>query len=168
MLDPWHDLPPRGGVGAELVGDHAPRAAALLMEKALQQSLGGFGAAANLNEFIEDVAVLVDSAPEVALLAADRDDDFVKMPDVAPTGVLALQAMGVLGAEFHGPAADGFVGEDDPAFEQHFLDEAQAEWEPEIEPDGVGDDLRWEAMALVADGRRFHGAEMAHSSLPTG
>ncbi len=34
MLDAGHDLPTGCGIGAELVGDHAPGAAALLMEKA--------------------------------------------------------------------------------------------------------------------------------------
>jgi hypothetical protein len=61
MLHPWHDLPLRCGIEAEFVGDYAPRAAALLMEKALQQSLGGFGFAADLDDFVEDVAVLVDT-----------------------------------------------------------------------------------------------------------
>ena len=42
------------------------------MEKALQQPLGGFGVAANLNDFIEDVTVLVDGAPEIALVSADQ------------------------------------------------------------------------------------------------
>jgi hypothetical protein len=35
MLNARHDLSSRCGIGAELVSDHAPRAAALLMEEAL-------------------------------------------------------------------------------------------------------------------------------------
>lgn len=35
MIDARHDLSPGCGIGAELVSDHAPRAAALLMEKPL-------------------------------------------------------------------------------------------------------------------------------------
>jgi len=52
--------------GIELVGDHAPRATALFMEKALQQSLGGFGVAAKLGDFVEDVAPIMCIHPAEA------------------------------------------------------------------------------------------------------
>lgn len=124
MLGARHSLPLRYRIGAELVGNHAPGPIALLTEKALQQSLCGRGIAANLNDLVENAAVLVKAPPEITLLAVDRDDDLVEMPHVAPAGLLALQAAGVIGSEFHGPAADGFVGENDPAFEQHLLSQA--------------------------------------------
>ena len=63
-------------------------------------------------------------------------------------------------------ATDGFVRRDCSPFDKHFLDEAQAEWKSEIEPDGMGHDLRPEAMALVAHGRRFHGLKIAPLGLP--
>lgn len=69
MIDARHDLAAGCGIGAELVGDHAPRAAALLMEKAFQQPLGGLGVAVSLNDFVENIAVLIDGAPEKMFLA---------------------------------------------------------------------------------------------------
>jgi len=39
MLDCGHDLAPGGGIGAELVGNHAPGRAALLLEKVVVQTL---------------------------------------------------------------------------------------------------------------------------------
>ncbi|OAI28057.1 hypothetical protein A1351_12260 [Methylosinus sp. R-45379] len=166
MLDARHDLPARHGIGAKLVGDYALWATALLVKKAFQQSLSRFGVTANLQDFVENISVLIDSAPEIALFTVDRDNDFVEMPNVATTGLFAFQTMGVIGTEFLGPATDGFVGEIDPPFEEHFLDQAQAEWESEIEPDGMGDDLRREAMALVAHGRRSHGLRIGPLALP--
>lgn len=44
------------------------------------------------------------------------------------------------------------------ALQQHFLDQTQAQGEPVVEPDRMGDDLRRETMALVADGRHCHAA----------
>jgi hypothetical protein len=35
---------------------------------------------------------------------------------------------------------------------QHLLDHPQAQWEPEVKPNRVGDDLRWKSVAFVADG----------------
>jgi len=159
MFDARKDLPARDSVGTELIGDHTTRPATLLVKKAFQQSLGGFGVAAKLDDFVENITILIDGPPEVASLTADRYDDFVQMPDVASTRLFSLQAAGIIGSEFHGPATNGFVGDRYPAFEQHFLHEPQAEWEAKIEPDGVGDDLRWEAMALVARGRWIHDAQ---------
>ncbi|CAJ0855312.1 hypothetical protein AMST5_00822 [freshwater sediment metagenome] len=52
------------------------------------------------------------------------------------------------------------------ALEHHFLNKAQVEREPKIDPDGVGDDLRRKAMALVADGRGVHPASMASQKKP--
>jgi hypothetical protein len=48
-----------------------------------------------------------------------------------------------------------------PALEQHFPDQPQTQWEPEIKPHGLGNDLRWKTVLLVADGRRLHGVALA-------
>ena len=55
-----------------------------------------------------------------------------------------------------GPPAHRLVGDIDAALEQQFLYDAQAEREPCVEPDRVGDDLGREAVPPVADGAR-HG-----------
>jgi hypothetical protein len=41
------------------------------------------------------------------------------------------------------------VGEDDAAFSQEIRHIAEAEVEPEVQPDRVGDDLGWEAITVV-------------------
>jgi hypothetical protein len=43
-----------------------------------------------LDDFVENVAVLIDGAPEAALLAIDCDDDFIEAPNVPPAWRLAL------------------------------------------------------------------------------
>ena len=102
MLNVRHEFSARSRVGAELVGDHAPRTTALFLQKASEQSPGGLGVAMNLHDFIKHITILVNGAPEIALFAADRDDHFVEMPDVAPTGFLTLQPLSVFGSEFQG------------------------------------------------------------------
>ncbi len=84
-------------------------------------------------------------------------NDLVEVPHVAPARFLAFEAAGVARAELQRPAPDSLVGDENAALEQHLLDQPQAQWEPEIEPDSVSDDLRWERVALVADG-------LAHAS----
>ena len=63
----------------------------------------------------------------------------------------APQAPRVDRPEFQGPASNRFVGDRDPAFEQHFLDEPGAERKPEIELHRMGDDLRRKTVTLIAD-----------------
>ena len=42
------------------------------------------------------------------------------------------------------------------ALQQHFLDEAQANWKPTIQPNRIGDNLARKAVAFVAHGRLGH------------
>ena len=74
MLDIRHDRTFGGGVGAEFVGHHALWRASLLSQKPRQQSLCSLCIAMDLEDFIEDIASLIDRAPKVTLLTVDRDD----------------------------------------------------------------------------------------------
>jgi hypothetical protein len=48
-------------------------------------------------------------------------------PYTGGSGAPALQPAGIVCAKFHGPTPDSFVGDRDPAFEQHSLHQAQAQ-----------------------------------------
>jgi hypothetical protein len=48
------------------------------------------------------------------------------------------------------PLAYGLIRDVHSALEEEFFDIAIAEAEPEIEPNGVADDLDWEAVVLIA------------------
>jgi hypothetical protein len=57
------------------------------------------------------------------------------------------------------------VADDDTALGEQILDVAEAKMEAEVQPDGVGDHIRWEAVATVE--RRGIGAATGHRpSLP--
>jgi|HubBroStandDraft_6_1064221.scaffolds.fasta_scaffold678124_1 hypothetical protein len=69
-------------------------------------------------------------------------------------------------AEFQSPTPHGLIGDQDPALEDHFLDEAQAQRKMEIKPNGKGDDLGREAVSLIAQGRQGHEARPTRQSIP--
>ena len=48
------------------------------------------------------------------------------------------------------PAPDGLIGDHDPAFRQQILDVAEAQREPNIEPDRVLDDFGREPVPLFS------------------
>jgi hypothetical protein len=89
-----------------------------------------------------NIAILIDGAPEIALSANDRDDNFVKVLNIISAGRPALQRTGVVGAEFQGPSQDRFVGDEDATLKRHLFDKAQVERK---------------SVALVADGAKVHG-----------
>ncbi len=78
------------------------------------------------------------------------------MPDIPSRWTLSAQLLGVGRPEFAGPSPYRFVRYDNTPLQQHFLDEAQAQRELEIQPDRTGDDRRWKAVVLLTDDRRAH------------
>ncbi len=125
MIDRGDDLAPGGSIGAELVRDQSPRRGALLLQQTLQQAFGRFGIAPCLDDFVEDLAVLVDGSPEPVPLAGNGDHDLVQMPDVAAAWRPAPEAAGISRAEPQGPSSDVRIGHDDSALQQHRLDQPQ-------------------------------------------
>jgi len=64
-------------------------------------------------------------------LADAADDDLVEMPDIAAAGLLALEVASEIPAEFESPTPHGSRWTQVfPRSYRHFLDEAQAQWNP--------------------------------------
>jgi hypothetical protein len=60
--------------------------------------------------------------------------------------------VGVHATEFQSPAPDRLIGDIEPALGQDFLDVSTAQGEPDVEPNGMSNDLGWEVMTAVRDG----------------
>lgn len=99
------------------------------------------------------IAVLVNGAPKSILPVADGNHHLDQMPDVLSRRLLSAQPLRVGRTEFAAPLPERFIGNDNAALQQHFLDQPQAEREPEIQPDRMGDDLTWKTVVLVTDRR---------------
>ena len=103
-----------------------------------------------LDQDVDHVTVLVDGTPEVLTLALDVDEELVQVPRVAQATFSPLQPASVLSAELPAPLPDCLVGHGDAALRQEVLDVSEAQAEAVVEPDGMGDDLGWKAVATVA------------------
>jgi hypothetical protein len=86
--------------------------------------------------------------------ALDPQKHFIQMPPVAWPRAPVPEVIRVWLPELLVPLADGLVGHDDPTSEQELFHITIAEAKPEIEPDGVADDLRRKTMILVRVGWR--------------
>ena len=82
---------------------------------------------ARLEQDVEDVAVLVDGAPEVLPLPADGDEEFVEMPGVADAVMTSPESPGVGPAKGLTPVPDGLVRDVDAAVCQDFFDLTETE-----------------------------------------
>lgn len=105
MFDTLHDRALGGSAGTELIGNDSLRGTALFSQKAGQQSPRGLRVAMDSYDFVEDVTFLIDGAPEVALFPVNRDDDLVRMPDIASAWRLMFETTGVIRAEFQRPSS---------------------------------------------------------------
>lgn len=86
--------------------------------------------------------------PQPALLAADRNDDRIKMPLFAELAG-RTPTDGERPPEFLRPQMNRLMGDDDASSHQHIRDHPQAQWKAEIEPHRVGNDFSGKAMAAV-------------------
>src|SRR5215813_9515365 len=82
--------PERGGVGAQLVSDQQFRHEALLLEQLAHQPQRRPTVASALDQHVEDLALVIDGAPEIRPLAGDAHHQLVQMPAIArPRATLA-------------------------------------------------------------------------------
>ena len=86
MSDGRHDRSVRSRVAAQLVGDQPPRLTLLALQQLAEKTCGSPTVTTRLDEEIEDVALLIDGAPEIVPLSLDGDEDFVQVPGCRPAG----------------------------------------------------------------------------------
>ncbi len=107
-----------------------------------------------LDDGVKDFALVVDGAPEIVDLVADPDEYLVEMPAIRRSRTIAADLASVGAPELKRPTALRLVGDIDAAFGKQILNVALAQRKPEIQPDGVLDDLGRKAVASV--GRAGH------------
>ena len=116
-----------------------------------------------LDEDIEDVAILIDGAPEIVPPSLDGDEDLVQVPSVTQPALSTLEPPGVCRTELDAPQPDRFVGHCEAALGQEIFDIAQAHTEAVIQPDGVADDLGGKAVSAVVRHVAFHRPSLPRS-----
>lgn len=150
MLDGGHHGAVSGEVAAQLVGDRAVGKPALFLQDLSKETDSGVPTPPGPCEDVEHVAVLIAGAPQVLPTPMNRDEELIEVPDVAEVPAARAEASRIGPAEGVAPQADRLAGNRDPALGQQILDIAEAEAEREVEPHGVGDDLRWKSVSSIA------------------
>ena len=156
----------RGRVADKFVGDHDPRLGARLpVEHTTQEALGGYSIAPLLHQDVQNDSVLANGSPQPVTFAMDLQRSFVLMPLIAGSHSSSTQRARKRGSELGAPLADRLVADDDVALGEEILNIAKAEVEAKVEPDGVGDHVRREAVTTVGR-RRVRGTTRHRARLP--
>src|SRR5215813_8197311 len=115
MLNAGHDLAFGCAIADQLVGDHDPRWAHLLLQQLPEQPLGSLLVASALDQNVEHDAGLVHGSPQPMLHPGNFEYDLIEMPFVANPRKATTDPVGELLAEFARPLPHGFVADDDAA-----------------------------------------------------
>jgi hypothetical protein len=91
------------------------------------QLLSGFGVASALEEDVQNLAFIVDGAPEPIALLLDDDHHLVEVPVIAGPRAGPAQIGGDDSAKPQEPAAEGLLGDVQAALGEHLLDIAEAQ-----------------------------------------
>ena len=152
MLHPGQDLALGRAVALELIGDHHAWHVLQPFEQLAKELLRRLLIPPALDQDVEDVVVLIDSAPQVMAFTIDGQEDFIKMLFVPWLGASMLQLIRVVLPKFQAPLADSFMGDVDAALAQELFHVAIAQRETRVEPDAMADDLAGKAVVFVACG----------------
>ena len=126
------------------------RHAALSFHQFPEETRGRPSITPGLDEDVYHVTVLVDGPPEIVTSALNIHEQFIQTPRVAHPTASAPQPPRVVGPERLTPVPNRLVGHRHTPLGQQVLGIAETEAEAMVQPDGVADDLGWEAVAVVA------------------
>jgi hypothetical protein len=153
-----------GGPAAfELIRDEHPWHVRELLEQLAAEFLRGAFVPPTLHENIEDIPIMIDSAPQIVALTMDRQKHLIERLCIPRSRTSMSQFVGIVLSELDAPLAHGFTRDDDSPGEQPLFDLATAQAKAAISPDHMADDLSWEPVMRVWVGRRdTHIPSMAH------
>jgi hypothetical protein len=86
----------------------------------------------------------------------DSDEEFVQIPGITEASLFLLKASGIVGSELPAPAPNGFVRNRDSAFDQKIFHITEAQTEAMLDPYGIADDFRQEAVYAVTRSGAVH------------
>ena len=88
----------------------------------MKESFGRTLIAPGLHQDIDDVAVLIDSPPEVLQLAIDFQEKLIEMPSITEATLQSLQFPGVVRTKLLTPTSNRFLGNKDASLCQQIFD----------------------------------------------
>jgi hypothetical protein len=118
MLYARKHLPLGGFIALQFIGDDDSRHIQQVLEQLTEELLCGPLIPSALHQDIEHPALLIDRPPKIMVLSLDRQTHPIHMPLVSGSGTATTQLIGIVLAKLPTPLANGFIRNDDSAFQQ--------------------------------------------------
>jgi hypothetical protein len=93
----------------------------------------------------------VDSSPQIDHAASDFQIDFIQMPGGVGIGTASAQVRRDRRPKMVPPTPNGLIRDRNATLRQQLFNVAEAQSEPEIQPDRLLNDLKRESVSVVAD-----------------
>jgi hypothetical protein len=145
------DFPLGRAIAFELFCDNHPPDVRASFEPLAEERLRRGIVPPTLHKHVEDVAVLIQRAPEVIPSAMHREQHFIEVPLLSRCGAVVPHLMDIRLPKCPAPCTDRFIRHDDVTGEEElFHMMAITEAELALEPDTTADHLGQELVVLVA------------------
>ena len=117
-----HDLTMGDAIALELVRDQAIGPLSLSSQQLEEEASSCTAIPARLHQNVDDIAILIDSSPEILLPASDLHEHLVQIPEISESALFPLEPASVFAAELPAPLANRLVGYNDAALGQQVFD----------------------------------------------
>jgi hypothetical protein len=112
----------RSSIRSQFIGDDNRRDKALATKELTKKAHCRVPVAPGLNKNFQNLALTIDSAPQVHLLSRERDHHFIQMPAAVSLWPGLTQILGNHRSKFEHPAADRFIADNEATLCQEVLD----------------------------------------------
>jgi hypothetical protein len=117
----------RDTIASQLVRHYLPRFAMVILKQPLEKSLSSCAIPSGLQKHIDHLSVLINSSPQVPLLAANLHEDFINEKRIAETLVTTLQSRRIPGSKLVTPQANRLIAHLNTSFSQQIFDISMTE-----------------------------------------
>ena len=115
----------------------------------LEESFSSGPITLSLQKHINDLAILIASAPEVMLSSVDLHKDLIDVECVTVATMVSPKSSAVDSTELDTPQSDRFSSDDDTSLSQEIFYITVAQIVSIVEPGWVADDVRREPVAFL-------------------
>ncbi len=109
-------------VASQFVSHDVPGLATTTPHKPLEEALCCLAVASTLQKHVDDFAILIDSTPQILLLAIDFDEDLIDVERIAITAVSPFESASESSAKLDTPKSNGFVADTNASFSEQVFD----------------------------------------------
>jgi hypothetical protein len=112
----WHQLTMCNRIAPQFISKDFPGLSAMRLEQAPEEPLGRSAIPSGLEKYINYFAILVNSPPQIMLLAVDLDEDLIDKERITIAPVFSFQSTGVHSSELYAPQTNRFAADSNAPF----------------------------------------------------